>query len=78
MANHGAYSNAGKYNSIKKIRTYLEHYKDKPLITVCRVVLLVEAEIENIMPGKESKYYKGTTEMIDSLLSECREHLKKI
>jgi hypothetical protein len=78
MAKHGAYSNAGKYKSIERIRMYLEHYQDKPLISVCRVVLLVEAEIKNIMPGQSSKFYKGAVEKIDTLLSECRQHLKEI
>jgi hypothetical protein len=71
------YKNTGKLKSISKIRNYLEFNKSKPLISLCRAVLLIENEIRNILPGRQSKFYQSTVQKIDALIDECRTEINK-
>lgn len=72
MTSFGAFKSSAKMESISKIRRQVSFYADADTPVIKRLVLLLEPDLVNIMPGKQSRFYQSSKARLDNLFDLCK------
>jgi len=70
-------SNASQLRSITKIRNMMDFVKDKPLRSQCNIVLLLENDLNLLLPSSTSRFYPHTNNQVADIISYAKKYLEQ-
>lgn len=73
ITQHGGHMTGKKLAAIDKIRRYVAVYGAGKAVVIAKLVLQLRPCLEEIMPGRSSKYYEGDVRRLQELYEQCNQ-----
>jgi len=61
-----------RLKSLGRIKTHIDLVRTQPEDNIKKMILFLEEDLKNIMPGKESRFRESMTERLTQMLEECK------